>query len=88
MTLEDRRKYLDLVVVFKIVTGRYGTHYSHWFTLVGDGEMRATRAMQRPLNIIPQRHNLDIRSGFFSNSHQAVEHFTGGHKTSLYTTGI
>ena len=67
LSLEDRRKYLDLVEVHKIVTGRYSTHHSHWFELVGDSARRPTRATQCPLNIVPQRCNLEIRSGFFSN---------------------
>ena len=67
LTLEDRCKYLDLVEVYKVVTETYGTHHSHWFVLVVDSDKRPTRATQCPLNIIPQRCILEIRSGLFSN---------------------
>ena len=61
LTLENRRKYLDLVETFKIVHGHSRVDYREFFTLVGDNPRRNTRSADCPINIIVQRCNLDIR---------------------------
>ena len=66
LSLENRRVYLDLVEVFKIIYGFNNVTRSDYFTLNCDIDWRPTRGNDCPLNIVTQRCNLDIRRYFFT----------------------
>ena len=65
LTLVDRRQYLDLVEVFKIIKGFNNVCHSDYFTLQGDVDRPTTRGSVFPLNIVHPRSNLEIRRHFF-----------------------
>ena len=66
LTLKDRRVYLDLVEVYKIINGLTRMDRNALFVLTGDAERRHTRNTECPLNIVLKRSNLEIRRNFFS----------------------
>ena len=65
-TLQDRRLYLDLIEVYKIVNCISCPDPRIFFTLTGENTRRHTRFTSYQKNIIQQRANLDIRKHFFS----------------------
>ena len=67
LSLSDRRIYLELVEVFKIVKGLTNVDRMSLIELNCDSERRATRAAECPVNIVKKRCNLDIRKYFFTN---------------------
>ena len=66
LSLEDRRLYMDLVEVYRIVHGLSTIERREYFKLVSDGDRRPTRGTDCPLNIVVERSNLDIRRSFFT----------------------
>ena len=66
LSLEDRRLYLDLMEVYKIIYGHVRLSRESIFELVGDAERRHTRGTDCPKNIVLKRCNLEIRRNFFS----------------------
>ena len=67
LSLENRRRYFDLIETYKCIKGISNVKYRTWFTLVGDMVRRETRGSSSPLNIVPNRSRLDIRKHFFSS---------------------
>ena len=67
LSLENRRIYLDLVEVYKILNGHTKLNRIDLFELSGDTVRRATRGNDCPNNIVIQRCNLDVRQHFFTN---------------------
>ena len=67
MTLENRRNYLDLVEVFKLIKGQTNVDRHKFFEILNDTERRITRNHDCPFNIVKERFNLEIRRNFFSN---------------------
>ena len=67
LSLEDRRLYLDLMEVYKIIYGHVRISRDKIFELTGDTERRHTRGTDCPKNIVIKRSNLEIRRNFFSN---------------------
>ena len=65
LTLENRRKYLDLVETYKIIKRLTRVDSNEIFELVGDNPRRNTRSNDCPVNIVVKRCNLDIRRHFF-----------------------
>jgi hypothetical protein len=65
-TLEERRRKLDMVQTYKIVTGKENVNRESWFEMACEGQ-RATRQAADPLNIKPQAPRLEIRRHFFTN---------------------
>ena len=63
----NRRKYFDLLEIFKCIRVYSNVNYRNWFMLVKDIELRSTRGRLCPLNIIPNWARLDVRANFFSN---------------------
>lgn len=59
-SLEDRRKQLDMIQTFKIMTGLSKVESETWFERAAEGG-RATRLTADPLNIRPKNARLDIR---------------------------
>ena len=83
LTLVDRRQYLDLVEVFKIIKGFNNVCRSDYFTLQGDVDRPTTRGSVFPLNIVHPRSNLEIRRHFFII--RVVEHWNAlPNETSKY----
>ena len=66
LTLKDRRTYLDLMEVFKIINGLTRVNRSELFELTGDADRRHTRNTECPNNIVIKRSNLEIRKNFFT----------------------
>ncbi len=64
-TLEERRKYLDLLQTYKVMTGKDNVERSIWFDMASSGQ-RATRQAADPLNIRPKAARLEVRRQFFS----------------------
>ena len=64
-TLEERRKYLDMVQTYKIVNRKENVRKDTWFEMASTGP-RTTRQAADPLNIRPQAARLDVRRNFFS----------------------
>ena len=55
MTLEDRRGYIDLVEIYKIVHGITCKDPTAYFTFTGSRIGRVNRLTEYPRNIIPKR---------------------------------
>ena len=66
LTLENRRVYLDLMEVYKMIYGISKINRAEIFELVSDQDRRPTRGSECPNNIIIKRCSLDIRKNFFS----------------------
>ena len=66
-TLEKRREELDLIEMYKIMSGKSDVDYNVWFTKVADAEGgRTTRLAADPLNVRVQAARLELRRNFFS----------------------
>ena len=66
-TLEKRREELDMVEMFKIMTGISNVDYKAWFTKVADADRgRTTRLAVDPLNVRVPAARLELRKNFFS----------------------
>lgn len=65
-TLEDRRERYDLIQTYKIIKELDAVKPSLWFNLAGSNSVRQTRLTNNPINILPGRSRLEIRSNFFS----------------------
>ena len=66
LSLSDRRIYLDLIEVFKILKGYVNLNYRDLFTTINDANRRSTRMTDCPYNIVGTRCNLDVRKNFFT----------------------
>ena len=66
LSLENRRKYLDIVECFKIIHCFTNVDRRLYFELVSDSNRRPTRATLCPVNIVVQRCNLEVRRNFFN----------------------
>ena len=66
LSLKDRRIYLDLMEVFKLINGLTRVNRIDIFELTGDAARRHTRNTECPNNIVLKRCNLEIRRNFFS----------------------
>ena len=64
-TLEERRKYLDMLQTYKVMTGKDNVDRATWFDMASSGQ-RATRQAADPLNIRPKAARLEVRRQFFS----------------------
>ena len=80
LSLADRRLYLDLVEVYRIVYGLSTFERRDCFTLVSDMDRRPTRGTDCPLNIVLERSNLEVRRNFFT---QRVANSWNGLPTDL-----
>ena len=65
-SLENRRTYIDKLRTYKIIYGFDDVASDTWFNLVRAGEHKLTRLTADPLNFIPSRSRLEVRSNFFS----------------------
>ena len=65
-TLEERRKQLDMIQTFKIMSGLSKVERGTWFQKASDGG-RTTRLAADPFNIRQRNARLDIRRNFFTN---------------------
>jgi hypothetical protein len=65
VTLEERRHQLDMVQVFKILSGHDRVEKDQWFKMAADSGA-GTRQAAGPRNLIKPRTNLEIRTNFFS----------------------
>jgi ribonucleases P/MRP protein subunit RPP40 len=65
VSLQERRHQLDMVQVYKIVTGKDMVKKDTWFKGLGEGG-RDTRASADPLNLRIPAPRLEIRRSFFS----------------------
>ena len=66
-SLEDRRWRSDMIKAFKIIHGVDNVDRNRWFKMVDTNPMATqTRFNSSPLNIVPSRSRLCLRSGFFS----------------------
>ena len=66
MTLESRRRYLDLTETFKILKGFSNVTRANYFTLNRDIDWRPTRGNDSEFNIVIDRCRLDVRRYFFT----------------------
>jgi ribonuclease P/MRP protein subunit RPP40 len=66
-SLDERRKYLDMLQTYKVMTGKDNVERSTWFNMASSGQ-RATRQAADPLNIRPKAATLEVRRQFFSQS--------------------
>jgi hypothetical protein len=73
-TLEERRKYLDMLQTYKVMTGKDNVDRATWFDMASSGQ-RATRQAADPLNIRPKASRLEVRRQFFSQ--RVVEDWNG-----------
>ncbi len=64
-SLDERRKYLDMLQTYKVMTGKYNVERSTWFDMASSGQ-RATRQAADPMNIRPKAARLEVRRQFFS----------------------
>jgi hypothetical protein len=64
-SLDERRKYLDMLQTYKVMTGKDNVDRSTWFEMASSGQ-RATRQAADPLNIRPKAARLEVRRQFFS----------------------
>ena len=67
LKLEDRRFYLDMLEVFKLITNRTNLERKDLFEIISDNPRMGLRSSDCPRNIILRRVNLDIRKNFFTN---------------------
>ena len=65
-TLEERRVRQDLILVYRIVTGKDKVNPHSIFEFYGE-HARATRMSSYPWNIVEPRSRTDLRRNFFSN---------------------
>jgi hypothetical protein len=65
VSLQERRHQLDMVQVYKIMTGKDKVQKDTWFKGLGEGG-RDTRATADPLNLRIPAPRLEIRRSFFS----------------------
>jgi hypothetical protein len=73
-TLEERRRYLDMIQTYKVLTGKDNVDRATWFDMASTG-LRATRQAADPLNIRPKAARLEVRRQFFSQ--RVVEDWNG-----------
>ena len=73
LSLKDRRVFLDLVELFKMIKGFTNVNYRDFFVIIGDVTRRETRTTDCPFNIISERCNLEIRKHFFT--HRVAKHW-------------
>ena len=69
LSLEEKRRRLDLALVYQILTGKLDVDYHTWFLLSTETReegRRNTRQGDGHLNIVPQRAKLDIRKYSFA----------------------
>ncbi len=64
-SLEERRKYLDMLQTYKVMTGRTTWRGPPGFDMASSGQ-RAARQAADPLNIRPKAARLEVRRHFFS----------------------
>jgi ribonuclease P/MRP protein subunit RPP40 len=73
-TLEERRRYLDMLQTYKVLTGKVNVDRATWFDMASSGQ-RATRQEADPLNIRPKAARLEVRRQFFFQ--RVVEDWNG-----------
>ena len=69
LTLEEKRRRLDLALVYQILTDKLAVDYRTWFLLSTETReegRRNTRQGAGHLNIVPQKTNLEIRKYSFA----------------------
>ena len=64
-TLEERRHQADMVLVYKVLTGKDQVDPAEWFTMAAEAA-RATRTTADPLNVRVKHGRLEVRRNFFS----------------------
>ena len=67
LKLEDRRLYLDLMEVFKLINGLTNYDRKELFELKCDNPRRGLVSNDCPNNIVIKRCNLEIRRNFFTS---------------------
>ena len=65
-SLEDRRSDADLVMVYKVLTGKVRVNNGKWFELAAQAAQQPTRTAADPLRLRKPRARLDIREKFFT----------------------
>ena len=65
-TLEERRRKLDLVQAYKILTGKDKVKFEHLFNKVPARQGAVTRGNNNPNNVAPKRARLDVRKYSYS----------------------
>ena len=68
-TLEERRVRGDLIMMYRIMTGKDDVHYSTWFQRMSERDNGLpTRTSSGTLNVVPPALcNSDLRRNFFSH---------------------
>ena len=64
-TLEERRHQADMVLVYKVLTGKDQVDPAEWFTMAAEAT-RATRTTADPLNVRVKHGRLEVRRNFFT----------------------
>ena len=64
-SLEERRHQVDMLYVYKVLTGRENVDKDQWFTMASE-TARMTRVASHRLNVMVNHGRLDIRRNFFS----------------------
>ena len=65
-SLEDRRAEADMVMTYKVLTGKVRIDKERWFRLAAPAAQQHTRAAADPLRLHKPRARLDIRDRFFT----------------------
>jgi len=65
-SLEDRRAEADMVMTYKVLTGKVRVDRDSWFKLAAPAAQQQTRAAADPLRLQKPRARLDIRDKFFT----------------------
>jgi len=65
-SLVVRRSEADLLLVYKVLSGRTRVEKDSWFKLASPGAQQRTRAAEDPLRLVKPRARLDIREKFFT----------------------
>lgn len=65
-SLADRRERFDMIQTYKFLNSVDNVDPTIWFQTVNSNRQNPTRLTSCPVNIVPQRCNLDIRKNFFS----------------------
>ena len=65
-SLEARRCEADMMMVYKVLTGKVRIDSEKWFELAAPAAQRSTRAAADPLRLRKPRARLDVREHFFT----------------------
>ena len=65
LTREERRHQADMIMTYKILTGKEDVDHSEWFVMAAEAG-RSTRSASDPLNVRVKHGRLDIRKHVFS----------------------